>query len=104
MKSQIVPRVRVVKRLRCFIWLALAAGLSACVGIPKDRGASSVVSQINKTMPGDTALQWPNSSADAQAPALMAAPLTAQSVIQLALLRNPQMQLLYADLGLGCAY
>ena len=103
MKSQIVPRVRVVKRLRCFIWLALAAGLSACVGIPKDRGASSVVSQINKTMPGDTALQWPNSSADAQAPALMAAPLTAQSVIQLALLRNPQMQLLYADLGLGWA-
>ena len=94
---QIVPRVRGVA---C---LALAAGLSACVSIPKDRGADAIVSQINKVMPSDAPLRWPNLSADAQSRALIAVPLTPQSTQQLALLRNPEMQLLYADLGLSWA-
>lgn len=97
MRSQIVPRTR---GIAC---LALAAGLSACVSIPKDRGASAVVVQVNSLLPSDAALQWPHSQTDAQAQALLAAPITAQSAMQLALLRNPQMQLLYADLGLGWA-
>ncbi len=97
MKSQMMPRVR---GMAC---LALAAGLSACVSIPKDRGTGAVLTQINRTMPSDTALQWPNSPTDTQSRALMATPLTAQSAMQLALLRNPQMQLLYADLGLSWA-
>ena len=97
MRSQIVPRTR---GIAC---LALAAGLSACVSIPKDRGASAVVVQVNALLPSDAALQWPHSQTDAQAQALLAAPITAQSAMQLALLRNPQMQLLYADLGLGWA-
>ena len=97
MRSQIVPRTR---GIAC---LALAAGLSACVSIPKDRGASAVVVQVNTLLPSDAALQWPHSQTDAQAQALLAAPITAQSAMQLALLRNPQMQLLYADLGLGWA-
>ncbi len=97
MKSQMMPRVRGVA---C---LALAAGLSACVSVPKDRGTIAVLTQINKTMPSDTVLQWPSSSSDSQAQALIAQPLSAQSAMQLALLRNPQMQLLYADLGLSWA-
>ena len=97
MKFQIRPRVR---GIAC---LALALSLSACVSVPKDRGATALMAQINKAMPTNAALQWPNSPEDPQAQALLAKPLSAQSAMQLALLRNPEMQLLYAELGLSWA-
>ncbi len=97
MKFQWMPCVRGVTGL------ILAAGLSACVSVPKDRGADTLLMHINKTMPEDAALQWPNTGADGRELALLAQPLSAKSAMLLALLRNPEMQLLYADLGLSWA-
>ena len=72
-----------------------------CTSIPSDRGIGTIADRIDLVVAAPKS--WNTSADDGQAQALLAQPATVQSVMQLALLRNPEMQLLYADLGLNWA-
>ncbi len=75
--------------------------LSACTSIPSDRGAGAIASRIDVVVA--TPKSWDSGAGAAQTQALLTQAATAQQVMQLVLLRNPEMQLLYADLGLSWA-
>ncbi len=93
--------VKTAKIKRVIVLASALLGLSACVSVPNDRGAGVIASRIDVIVA--TPKTWNSGSSDAQTQVFLAQPASAQSVMQLALLRNPEMQLLYADLGLSWA-
>jgi outer membrane protein, heavy metal efflux system len=80
-----------------------AAGLSACAGIPQDRGFSQVQSQLQARGYADVT-QPGNKSADKLADEILAqGPLSADDAVRVALLRNPALRVTYAQLGFSAA-
>ncbi|MDB5974293.1 MAG: TolC family protein [Nevskia sp.] len=81
----------------------IAAGLSACAGIPQDRGFSQVQSQLQARGYADVA-QPGIESADKLADEILAkGPLSADDAVRVALLRNPTLRITYARLGFSAA-
>lgn len=81
----------------------LATGLSACAGIPQDRGFSQVQSQLQARGYADVA-QPGSEPADKLADEILAkGPLSADDAVRVALLRNPTLRITYARLGFSAA-
>lgn len=84
--------------------LALAALLGGCASFSPDAGFGSVQSIVKERIETDT--QWVRNEQDAaQARAaikkLLAAPLTVDGAVQIAMVNNPGLQATYADLGIA---
>lgn len=89
---------------RTFLYLAFGALLGGCASFSPDGGFSSVQGIVKQRIDADT--QWVRSEQDeAQAKAavkkLLAAPLTVDGAVQIALVNNPGLQATYADLGIA---
>lgn len=90
-------------RLKIFAVLAAALFLTACAGIPADRGfADSKALIIDRGGPQVTA-PFSDEEAQRQTAEWMAAPLTVESAQRIALTRNPQLLRQYARLGIAQA-
>lgn len=87
-------------------WIAgvcvVSAGLAGCATIPADRGWSSSEALIKSHSSVDATLR-PGGDPQSLADELLAQPLDAEAAVRLALLKNPRMQALYAELGLAQA-
>ncbi len=81
-----------------FVPLAFAG----CAHVPKDFGAADVQAQARERAGGE--LAWPETGDSAPAvAALLDGPLTPESAVQIALLRNPEFAIVFAELGLSRA-
>ena len=83
--------------------VALALALGACATFSED-GGFGAVQQVTKERLGQDA-KWQRSDADREAVARivrekLAAPLTAEDAVQIALINNPGLQATYAELGI----
>jgi outer membrane protein TolC len=93
-------RPRTFSAVLVLLSLALFAG---CTSLPPDAGFAALQTSTQKRLGKD--LVWQRSAADAQAvdtrvAQLLAAPLTADSAVQLALLNNRGLQARFQDLGI----
>ena len=84
--------------------IILVVLLSGCASLSEDGGFSGVQSATRERMTGEA--RWIRSGKDAQdarsrVQELLAAPLTADSAVQVALLNNRGLQATYADLGIA---
>ncbi len=85
---------------RYWSWLVPAL-LSACASIPADRGMSDVRQQL-----AQRGVVWPaatESERERSIEGLLAQPLRLDDAISIALLRNPRVDAVYAELGLAGA-
>ncbi|MGB0218501.1 MAG: TolC family protein [Sinimarinibacterium flocculans] len=85
----------------------VAAVLTGCATAPADRGLSEVQGLLKARDPtlasAQTALSADPESIDTQMATLMAAPLTADRALSVALLKSPRLRVIYAQLGLAQA-
>jgi outer membrane protein, heavy metal efflux system len=93
-------------KLRALAITIIAASLSGCASTPPDEPFDSVRDTVYQRT--GQRVQWNRSSADDRAAAaavakLLAAPLTAQSAVQIALLNNHDLQATYEDIGVAQA-
>jgi outer membrane protein TolC len=84
--------------------LLLLALLAGCASLSNDNGFSGVQTATRERMGGEP--QWIRSDQDAQAARgrvkeLLAAPLTPDAAVQVALLNNRELQAAYAELGIA---
>jgi outer membrane protein TolC len=84
--------------------LAVALALGGCATFSED-GGFGAVQQVTKTRLGQDA-KWQRSDADREevakvVRAKLAAPLTADDAVQIALMNNPGLQATYAELGIA---
>ncbi len=84
-------------------WLPVAAAviLSGCASLPRDRGIGDVRSMVADR--SGHVLSEPDSETQKLVADLLAAPLTADSTAQIALVNNPRIRGEYARLGLAAA-
>ncbi|WP_420468652.1 TolC family protein [Panacagrimonas sp.] len=96
-----------VPRWRRALWLAALLTLGGCASVPADRGLSGVQRLIAERDARLAALPHSQNTAqpelDRQVNRLLADPLTPDRAVAVALLRNPSVQLSYAQLGLAQA-
>jgi cobalt-zinc-cadmium efflux system outer membrane protein len=94
-------------KLAAVLALALSVSLSACVSIPEDRGIDEVNALLAERHPGFREQGWQDinslPNAAQQVTQLLAQPLTPERALQVALLRNPQVRVTYAQLGISQA-
>ncbi|MBI1731988.1 MAG: TolC family protein [Gammaproteobacteria bacterium] len=85
---------------RVYLWLALAAAgtISACASAPADRGVAEVQALLNER--GAPAVSLDGATGDADITSLLNALLTPERAVGIALLRNPEVRMEYARLGL----
>lgn len=87
-------------------WIAgvcvVSAGLAGCATIPADRGWPASEALIKNHSSVKATLQ-PAGDPQPLVDELLAQPLDADAAVRLALLKNPRMQVLYAELGLAQA-
>jgi cobalt-zinc-cadmium efflux system outer membrane protein len=89
-------------RLLCVGLASASLVLAGCAAIPADRGSSLSSSLVQSHSSLGTELQLAGGN-DQQAQSLLTEPLDADAAVKLALLKNPRMQGLYAELGLAQA-
>jgi cobalt-zinc-cadmium efflux system outer membrane protein len=90
------------RRLALAALAAFPAILAGCAHVPKDLGALEVQTQVRERA-GDE-LSWPGADDDApMIAALLDKPLTPESAAQMALLHNPEVAIIFAELGLSRA-
>ncbi len=96
MSMQILSLVRSVHRSAALTVLALA--FAGCVHVPKDLGITEVQTQAQER--SSAVFAWSAAGDATTVAALLNAPLTPESAAQIALLRNPEIAIVFAELGL----
>lgn len=83
--------------------ISLSAAVAGCASIPKDRGAATSVQLVSERSPRNAGLTWTTApeQVDAQVARVLSEPLDADDAVRIALLRNPTMRALYAELGIA---
>lgn len=92
--------------LRRALAMAVFSALASCASMPREHGLSDIHTLINQR--NGAALGWPadhetETKTAATIQTLLSVPLTADTAVQIALLRNPRMQSEYARLGIAQA-
>src|SRR5690349_12408902 len=75
--------------------------LAGCAHVPKDFGVAEVQAQARERSSGE--LAWPAADDASVIAALLDAPLTPESAVRIAFLRNPEIAIIFAELGLSRA-
>lgn len=101
--SQLLRASRARQGCVAVLLVATPLAISGCVSVPKDLGTAEVSASAQAR--STVAIAAPPSSEDTnqQIAALLDKPLTQESAVQIALLRNPEVRATFAQLGLSRA-